>query len=158
MIRPRNRSSARTSPPVLEKNDSNWPRIHRKTKSPKSPPRPHRNRSCRSCRSRLPGATTAVFQGSDFDQRRPELAFRRRLRRSRASAPAGAAVNSQGRKPLDSVKSCSQPWKGDTKPERRHSYAEVIRVAPFPHYLQHEESSADDRQHEIEFDENHLWD
>src|SRR5204863_5813012 len=67
-------------------------------------------------------ATTAVFQGSDFDQRWPVLVPRRRLRRSRASAPAGAAVNSQGRAPtgrlvpLDSGKTCSQPWKGDTKP------------------------------------------
>src|SRR5436190_16492147 len=105
-------------------------------------------------------ATTAVFSRQRL---RPTVAgivpgMSRRLRRSRTSAPAGAAVNSQGRKPLDSGKACSQPWKGDTKPERRHSYAEVIRVAPFPHYLQHEESSADDRQHEIEFDENHLWD
>src|SRR5580765_2257474 len=73
-------------------------------------------------------STTAVFQGNDFDQRWPVLFPRRKLRRSRTSAPAGAAVNSQGRKPLDSGRACSQPWKGDTKPERRHSDAAVIRV------------------------------
>src|SRR5436189_31925 len=84
-------------------------------------------------------ATTAVFQGSDFDQRWPVLVPRRRLRRSRASAPAGAAVNSQGRAPtrreLVPLAIHGRPCRGYCLPSQEQN-RDLFRQ-PDPTYVEH---------------------